>query len=177
MAASTRRPLSLHPLIGHERVRQTLASAHARDTLPSALLIHGERGVGKQHLALWLARLLVCQDPSSGPCERCGPCKMASSLEHPDIHWYFPLPRPKNASGDRLVVPPGVEHRDSDDSLILVPACRSGGSAELRQTAIVNAREDWNGRKRVSFRGSRSAAATRAPSPSQLASKCRRVSR
>ena len=27
---------------------------------------------------------------------------MAQSLEHPDVHWYFPLPRPKNASGDRL---------------------------------------------------------------------------
>jgi DNA polymerase-3 subunit delta' len=27
---------------------------------------------------------------------------MAQSLEHPDVHWYFPLPRPKNVSGDRL---------------------------------------------------------------------------
>jgi DNA polymerase-3 subunit delta' len=27
---------------------------------------------------------------------------MAGSLEHPDIHWYFPLTRPKGASGDRL---------------------------------------------------------------------------
>jgi DNA polymerase-3 subunit delta' len=28
---------------------------------------------------------------------------MANALEHPDIHWYFPLPRPKRATGDRLV--------------------------------------------------------------------------
>jgi DNA polymerase-3 subunit delta' len=27
---------------------------------------------------------------------------MAVALEHPDVHWYFPLPRPKNAAGDRL---------------------------------------------------------------------------
>jgi hypothetical protein len=27
---------------------------------------------------------------------------MTVSLEHPDVHWFFPLPRPKNASGDRL---------------------------------------------------------------------------
>jgi DNA polymerase-3 subunit delta' len=27
---------------------------------------------------------------------------MALSLEHPDIHWYFPLTRPKGASGDKL---------------------------------------------------------------------------
>jgi DNA polymerase-3 subunit delta' len=27
---------------------------------------------------------------------------MALSLEHPDLHWYFPLVRPKGASGDRV---------------------------------------------------------------------------
>jgi DNA polymerase-3 subunit delta' len=27
---------------------------------------------------------------------------MAIALEHPDVHWYFPLPRPKGASGERL---------------------------------------------------------------------------
>jgi hypothetical protein len=28
---------------------------------------------------------------------------MALSLEHPDIHWYFPLPRPRGVSRDKLV--------------------------------------------------------------------------
>jgi DNA polymerase-3 subunit delta' len=28
---------------------------------------------------------------------------MTLSLEHPDVHWYFPLPRPKGAAGDKLV--------------------------------------------------------------------------
>jgi DNA polymerase-3 subunit delta' len=28
---------------------------------------------------------------------------MTLSLEHPDVHWYFPLPRPKGAVGDKLV--------------------------------------------------------------------------
>lgn len=96
--------MSLHPLLGHEAVRGVLSDAFGRGVLPSSLLIHGPRGVGKQHLALWLARLLVCKNPeTSGPCERCGPCRMAKSLEHPDIHWYFPLPRPKKVAGDRLV--------------------------------------------------------------------------
>jgi DNA polymerase-3 subunit delta' len=27
---------------------------------------------------------------------------MAVGLEHPDLHWYFPLPRPKGVAGDRL---------------------------------------------------------------------------
>ncbi len=95
--------MSLHRLVGHESVRASLLQAHSAGALPQALLLHGMRGVGKQHLALWLARLSVCLAPTEqGPCEVCGPCRMATSLEHPDIHWYFPLPRPKGVSGDRL---------------------------------------------------------------------------
>lgn len=70
-----------------------------RDSLPAALLIQGPKGVGKQHLALWLGRLLLCEAPGpGGPCESCANCKLALKLEHPDLHWFFPLPRPKNAS-------------------------------------------------------------------------------
>jgi DNA polymerase-3 subunit delta' len=32
------------------------------------------------------------------PCGECKSCKLCHRLEHPDLHWYFPLPRPKNAS-------------------------------------------------------------------------------
>ncbi|MDX1647440.1 MAG: hypothetical protein R3304_09875 [Longimicrobiales bacterium] len=95
--------MTLHPLVGHEPLRDALTASLLRDELPSSLLLHGPRGVGKQRLALWLAQLVVCSEPGErGPCGRCGPCRMALSLEHPDIHWYFPLPRPKGVSGDRL---------------------------------------------------------------------------
>ncbi|NNF13570.1 MAG: hypothetical protein HKN72_10110 [Gemmatimonadetes bacterium] len=95
--------MSLHPLIGHDGVRKALRVAHARGELPGSLLLHGPRGVGKQRLALWLAQLVVCDAPGpDGPCQRCGPCRMALALEHPDIHWYFPLERPKGASGEKL---------------------------------------------------------------------------
>lgn len=79
-----------------------LGDAHARGVLPAALRLQGPRGVGKQSLALWIARMLVCERPAKGPCEECQACRMARSLEHPDVHWYFPLPRPKNVTGDRL---------------------------------------------------------------------------
>jgi DNA polymerase III subunit delta' len=59
--------------------------------------------VGKQRLALWLAQLQLCEAPTeSGPCGACRPCRLVLGLEHPDVHWYFPLPRPKAVSGDRL---------------------------------------------------------------------------
>jgi DNA polymerase-3 subunit delta' len=94
--------LKLHPLVGHEPVRRSLARAFAEGVLPSALLIHGARGVGKQRLALWIAQLHVCERPDGGPCDTCRSCRMALSLEHPDVHWYFPLPRPKKAGAEQL---------------------------------------------------------------------------
>lgn len=93
----------LHPVEGHESVRASLARAHQRGVLPAALLVHGPRGVGKQRLALWIAQLAVCEAPgATGPCDACRSCRMALGVEHPDIHWYVPLPRPKGVSGDRL---------------------------------------------------------------------------
>lgn len=91
--------MTLHAHWGHAGLLETLARARARESLPAALLIQGPRGVGKQHLALWLGRLILCSDPGpSGPCDECHSCRLAVRLEHPDLHWFFPLPRPKGAS-------------------------------------------------------------------------------
>ena len=84
---------------GHEAVRRDLARAVARGELPGSILIHGPPGVGRQTLARWLARLLVCgRADDAGPCGECQACGLALDLQHPDIHWFFPLPRPKGAS-------------------------------------------------------------------------------
>lgn len=120
--------MSLHSIVGHENVRASLARAHERGVLPAALLLHGARGTGKQRLALWLAQLLVCKEPALEPCGACGPCRMALGLEHPDVHWYFPLPRPKNATGDKLT-----------DAL---EKARLEEIAELRERALRPSHED-----------------------------------
>lgn len=89
---------------GHADVRRDLARAVAHGELPGSLLIHGPPGVGRQTLARWLARLLLCDAPGpDGPCGECTACGLALDLQHPDIHWFFPLPRPKGASNrDKL---------------------------------------------------------------------------
>ena len=90
--------MSLHDLWGHASARESLARAHRSHSLPSALFLHGAAGVGKQRLALWLAQLLLCDQPGDDPCGACKSCFMALRLKHPDLHWYFPLARPRGAS-------------------------------------------------------------------------------
>ena len=86
------------PLFGHDALRARLSHAAARQSLPASLLFSGPRGVGKQRLALWLAQLLLCSNPSpSGACGTCQSCRYLSTLAHPDLHWVFPRPRLKDS--------------------------------------------------------------------------------
>ena len=95
----------LPELIGHDEVRRALALALSRDQLPGSLLLHGPAGIGKQRLGLWLAQRIICgfEPADSEPCNVCAPCKAVTRLQHPDVHWFFPLPRPKVSGGsDRM---------------------------------------------------------------------------
>ena len=96
--AEAARKLTLPSLVGREGLKAALARACAANSLPESLLVHGPPGVGKQRLALWIGQLLLCPDAGpAGPCGECKSCRLARSLEHPDLHWYFPLPRPKGS--------------------------------------------------------------------------------
>src|SRR5688572_4968177 len=94
----------LPPVAGHEQLRSALGQAFLRGELSSALLLHGPTGIGKQRIGLWLAQRIVCESADgSEPCGNCRHCRLALSLQHPDIHWFFPLARPKSSSGpDKL---------------------------------------------------------------------------
>lgn len=112
MASIARSPLTevtasagsgLPEIVGHETLREHLAGAFAAAHLPSSLLLYGPEGAGKQRLALWVAQMLVCRNAGGGdrpgPCDDCVACSQVRRLEHPDVHWFFPVPRPKGASG------------------------------------------------------------------------------
>jgi DNA polymerase III subunit delta' len=84
--------MPLTPVVGHGALRARLQSAIERERMPASLLLHGQRGVGKQRLALWLAQTMLCTGPAA-PCGTCQACRFALDLTHPDIYWFFPLPR------------------------------------------------------------------------------------
>jgi DNA polymerase-3 subunit delta' len=95
-------PRHLLPLHGHSALRTRLAGAVARGDLPSSLLIEGPRGIGKQQVALWLGRLLLCENAAghNEPCGKCAACKLTTGVQHPDLYWFFPRPRLKDSDPD-----------------------------------------------------------------------------
>ncbi len=89
--------MPLSPLYGHSALQARFGSAIERGTLPGSLLLHGPAGVGKQRLALWLGQRLLCTGQGQLPCGACQSCRFALAGTHPDLHWIFPRPRPKDS--------------------------------------------------------------------------------
>lgn len=115
----------LRPLYGHTTVATRLARAIRQGTLPAALLYTGPRGVGKQRLALWTAQTLLCEEfvssDTDAPCGHCQNCRFAIRLQHPDLHWFFPRPRLKDADASpddvRADLAEAIGERLADDGL------------------------------------------------------------
>jgi len=56
-----------------------------------AYLLQGERGTGKEAVALLLAKGLFCLDKAGiEPCQECKNCRRIASGNHPDVHWVEP---------------------------------------------------------------------------------------
>lgn len=55
--------------------------------LPSAVLIHGQSGIGKFEFAIELAKAILCESaaPLSRPCNECEACHWFESANHPDF--------------------------------------------------------------------------------------------
>ena len=78
-------------VIGHTRLVALLSRAIAHETLPPALLLAGQAGVGKRKVALAVATAINCLKPRSSPelerdaCGVCATCKRIARLVHPDV--------------------------------------------------------------------------------------------
>lgn len=56
-----------------------------------AYLLQGERGTGKEAIALLLAKVLFCPNKTDiEPCHTCNTCRRIASRNHPDVHWIEP---------------------------------------------------------------------------------------
>lgn len=140
----------IHPW-NQARFTQLMAD---RSRMPHALLLHGPAGVGKQDMALEMAKGLLCEAPVEGrACGECDACNWFEQGNHPDFRRLEPLEN--EATGDdeekaakpakrggRLITVEAV--REVTDFLCL--SAHRGGwrvaliqPAELMNTAAANA--------------------------------------
>lgn len=84
--------MSTH-VIGQRAIWQRLLGDLTKGRVPHALMLTGPEGAGKLALAVAFARALLCEHPGADgePCGACPSCKMTERLEHPDLHFSFPI--------------------------------------------------------------------------------------
>ena len=96
------------PPIGQESLAARLAARADQGTLAHAMLFTGAPGRGGLALALALARRLHCTNKDGArPCGKCPSCQQHAQLQHPDLHFTFPVVKPpgkdKALSADQLI--------------------------------------------------------------------------
>ncbi|GAB4072087.1 DNA polymerase III subunit delta' [Barrientosiimonas marina] len=70
---------------------QLMTNSIKKGRISHAYLLQGERGTGKEEMALLLAKTLFCDDRSGvEPCQECYVCKRIDSGNYPDVHWLEP---------------------------------------------------------------------------------------
>jgi DNA polymerase-3 subunit delta' len=78
--------MPLRDLVGHAHLRELLAGAATRGTLPASLIFAGPEGVGKRMTAMALAQLVNCLAPRDGDaCGACASCTRIGRGLHADI--------------------------------------------------------------------------------------------
>ena len=88
-------------IIGQDDIKNRLQQDIADGRVPHASLFCGPAGSGKLPMALAFAASLLCEQPEEGrPCGHCRSCHMTSSWVHPDLHFSFPVVKPRGKSGE-----------------------------------------------------------------------------
>ena len=79
-------------IIGQEATKQQLRQAVREGRIPHAQLFTGIAGIGKLQLALAYAQYLNCPNRTEqDSCGTCPTCLQFQRLQHPDLHFAFPI--------------------------------------------------------------------------------------
>lgn len=79
-------------IIGQEEVKNRLRRSVQEGRIPHAQLLWGPSGVGKLQLAIAYAQYMACSHRTADDsCGECPTCRQFQRLEHPDLHFVFPI--------------------------------------------------------------------------------------
>lgn len=86
------RVMQFRDVIGQEDVKQQLRLSVQEGRIPHAQLFTGPSGVGKLPLALAYAQYIACPNRTADDsCGVCPTCLQYKHLQHPDLHFAFPI--------------------------------------------------------------------------------------
>jgi DNA polymerase III subunit delta' len=94
--------MSWNNILGQERVKGILREIYLQGRIPNAFLFYGNEGVGKDAIAIELAKTLNCTTNEDSevrnfePCDECSNCRTIDKLQHANMKMVFALPRGKN---------------------------------------------------------------------------------
>ncbi len=77
--------MSFKEIIGHDRQIEYLRNAMRNGRVAHAYLFLGKEGIGKELVALNLAKALNCLRGSQDPCDECRSCLKVEHRNHPDV--------------------------------------------------------------------------------------------
>ena len=89
---------------GMHREKEHLRRMVDEGRIPHALLLHGKAGIGKMQLARALAQYVNCTNRTAegDSCGECAACKQTGNLNHPDVHFIYPIVKHGNSSAVSL---------------------------------------------------------------------------
>ena len=89
------------PLIGNERIKDSVCAAVGENRIPHAILIEGEKGTGRHTLARYIAQSAVCAEKNP-PCGKCRSCTLFKAGTHPDVVSVSPEDGKKNIAVSQI---------------------------------------------------------------------------
>ena len=96
--------MAFENIISQERPKDILHKAIVRQRIPHAYLFSGPEGVGKEAMAIELAKAVFCQSGADRPCGSCSSCRRVGNFSHPDFIFIFPMPKGTSPDEERDIL-------------------------------------------------------------------------
>ena len=126
-------------LFGKQSETDRLKQLHRDGRMPHALMLTGEKGIGKKMLARWCALLMMCENSADAPCMCCRSCTNIKNDDHPDV--IFAKGEKYTADGIREIVQQtSLFPNDGDLRVIIFEDCDQ--MSETHQNILLKAIEE-----------------------------------
>lgn len=91
-------------VIGQSSLKKQLISDYQKNKISHAQLFSGEAGFGGLPLILAYVQYLFCENKTeTDSCGKCPSCKKVAMLQHPDLHFSFPVVQGISKTSDGLI--------------------------------------------------------------------------